>query len=92
MFEGRTLAEEAATGIQEILRAQGIDPDVYIADETKYLKCRNKCDVWCLQRRNLRTPNPSRMIHTIFLARRLTFERGMRSSLPLMGWFWFPIP
>eukprot|EP00178_Gracilaria_changii_P009415 TRINITY_DN275_c0_g1_i1.p1 TRINITY_DN275_c0_g1~~TRINITY_DN275_c0_g1_i1.p1 ORF type:complete len:2497 (+),score=320.07 TRINITY_DN275_c0_g1_i1:4775-12265(+) len=41
VFEGQRLAEEAAAGIEEILRAQGIDPDVYRADQTNYLKPRN---------------------------------------------------
>ncbi|KAI0558579.1 hypothetical protein FGB62_201g011 [Gracilaria domingensis] len=34
LFEGQKLAEEAAVGIEEILRAQGIDPDVRRADQT----------------------------------------------------------
>ncbi|CAN8063634.1 unnamed protein product [Agarophyton chilense] len=42
VYEGQKLAEEAAAGIEEILRAQGIDPDVYRADQTIYLKPLNE--------------------------------------------------
>lgn len=38
VHEGQRLADEAAASIEEILRAQGIDPDVYRADRKMYLK------------------------------------------------------